>query len=244
MNSEVADLPFDTILVPQGQEYKAVCRGLKAIKRNQPKPQVIAIPLGMKAVEDFFQTRSIVNICQTKQPKLLLMGLAGGLSSQHRVGDIVIYQNCIQPISGSDYLSQQCDRNLTALLQQNLGSNVKLVTGLTSSYLVCTVQTKQELDRLYPASVVDMEGFSLLSSLESTDASIAIVRVISDDFSQEIPNLTKSFRDNGGINPYLLAIALIEQPFAAQKLIVNSLQALAILERTTTEILSISKNKL
>jgi hypothetical protein len=236
MNAEVADLPFDAILVPQGQEYKAVCRGLKAIHNN--KPRVIAIPLGMKAVREFFQTRSIVDLGQKEQPKLLLMGLAGGLSSQHRVGDIVIYQNCIHPLSRSDYQSQQCDRNLTDLLQQNLDNNVKLVTGLTSSYLVHTAKAKQELDCLYPASVVDMEGFSLLSILEFTSSSVAIVRVISDDFSQNMPNFTISFTENGSINPLLLAIALIKQPFAAQRSIVNSLQALSILEQTTARIFS------
>jgi Phosphorylase superfamily len=238
MNSGVAALPFDAILVPQGQEYQAVCRGLKVI--NVSKPMVIAIPLGMKAVEEFFRVRSIAVLCQKKQPKLLLMGLAGGLSSQHRVGDIVIYQDCIRPLSRSNYQSQQCDRDLTALLQQNLGKKVRLVRGLTSSHLIHTAQEKQELDRLYPASVVDMEGFSLLSSLSSTGASIAMIRVIGDDFSQDIPDLTMSFRENGSINPFLLAIALGKQPFAAQRLIANSLQALSILEQFTKESFSIS----
>jgi hypothetical protein len=240
MNLTLATLPFDAILVPQGQEYQAVCRGLQRIEGN--KPLVIAIPLGTKATREFLQQNSIVPLWQQGKPRLLLMGLAGGLSPQHRVGDVVIYRECLYAKDRDSYISQQCDRNLTALLQENLGNKAMLVSGLTSDRLIYTAREKQLLDSLYPASVVDMEGFSLLEFLASNDiyAGVAatIVRIISDDCYEDIPDFTISFTENGGINPLLLAVALLKQPFIAQKTIRNSLQALSILSRVTEEIFS------
>ena len=42
----VLSIPIDAILVPQGAEYKAVCRGLSRV--NTTKPLVIQIPVGPK----------------------------------------------------------------------------------------------------------------------------------------------------------------------------------------------------
>jgi hypothetical protein len=39
------NLSIDTILVPQGAEYQAVCRGLK--QANCQKTRVISIPIGV-----------------------------------------------------------------------------------------------------------------------------------------------------------------------------------------------------
>jgi nucleoside phosphorylase len=241
MNREIVVSPFDAILVPRGQEYRAVCRGLRRLEgklsnKTIDRPQIIAIPLGMKAVTEFFAARTIVDVCQKQQPKLLLLGLAGGLSPLHRVGDVVIYQDCLYATDDRNYQFQECDRNLTVLLQQNLGSKARSVRGLTSKYLVCTAAEKQLLASLYPASVVDMEGFSLLASLRLSGVSVAMIRVISDDYSQSIPNINLCFRENGSINYQLLAIAFIKQPFAAQRLIRNSLKSLSILERVTETI--------
>jgi hypothetical protein len=240
MNSTLATLTFDAILVPQGQEYKAVCRGLQRIEGK--KPQVIAIPLGTKATREFLQQHSIVALCQQEKPRLLLMGLAGGLSPQHRVGDAVIYRECLYAKDRDSYISQQCDRNLTALLQENLGNNATTVSGLTSDRLIHTAREKQLLAFLYPASVVDMEGFSLLEFLASNGvyagATATIVRIISDNCHENVPDFTISFTENGSINPLLLAIALLKQPFLAQKTIRNSLRSLSILTQITEDIFS------
>jgi len=93
-------LPINTILVPQGAEYQAVCRGLSPI--NAPQPQVIAIPIGCEPVTRYLaKWQKSEQFLTHPQPNILLMGLAGSLSPQYHLGDIVLYQDCVYPVISS-----------------------------------------------------------------------------------------------------------------------------------------------
>ena len=57
-------IPIDTIVVPQGAEYQAVCRGLKKARVNTVR--VIPIPIGTKNVLQTLVNRSFLSItCDT-----------------------------------------------------------------------------------------------------------------------------------------------------------------------------------
>jgi nucleoside phosphorylase len=209
---------IDLILVPQGAEYLAVSKALKASKKPQ-LPELLAIPIGApsKYLESIPNLHNFQNV--------LIMGLGGSLSQEYAVGDVVIYQDCIK-LGNSKSLV--CDFELTKIIQQKL-PNAPLVNSLTSDRLIHLATEKQKLHQISQAQVVDMEGYSILTNLKQA---VAMVRIISDDANHDLPDLTKAIDQDGILQNLPLAIALIRQPIAAIRLITGALKALKVLERT------------
>ncbi|NEU76795.1 phosphorylase [Hassallia byssoidea VB512170] len=208
------------IVVPQGAEYKAVCRGLTS------KQSVIPIPVGSQAVSRYLEA------CQDKlwnpQAKVLVMGLCGSLRDRFQVGDIVLYSECVYQTK-----VQQCDRSFTAQLYAHLQDKVCLVKGLTSDRVVCSAKEKLHLSEISKADVVDMEGFATLEFFQQAGVEVAMVRVVSDDSRHDIPDLTSAINSDGSLQPLPLAISMIRQPIAATRLIKGSLRGLKVLEEVT-----------
>lgn len=213
---------IQAILVPQGAEYQAVCRGLKHI--NSPKPLVIPIPIGCKSLTQHLKQLHFPNSPQT----ILLMGLCGSLSPQYAVGDVVVYQECVNEFNST----QACDDELTMLLHNKLKEEAYLVRGLTSDRIIHSTSEKQHLGQLYNTDVVDMEGLAVLEVFQK----VGIVRVISDDIHHNLPDLTSAISSKGALLPLPLAIGMIRQPMAATRLIRGSLRGLRMLQKVTTQL--------
>lgn len=216
--------PFPIILVPQGAEYKAVCRGLSRITTG--KPTVIPIPIGSQALIRYLQ------ICQDKlwnpQAKVLVMGLCGSLHDRFQVGDIVLYSECVYETK-----VQQCDRSFTAQLYAHLQDKVSLVKGMSCDRVICSAKEKLHLSEISGADVVDMEGFAALEFFQQAGVEVAMLRVVSDDSKHDIPDLTSAINSDGSLQPLPLAMSMIRQPIAATRLIKGSLRGLKVLEEVT-----------
>ncbi|MEH1811821.1 MAG: phosphorylase [Nostoc sp.] len=225
-------LPINTILVPQGAEYKAVCRGLSGITASIPK--VVAIPVGMKPLLKYLQQGQFL----TLKSRVLIMGICGSLSDRYTVGDIVLYQDCVY--QGKQ---QECDRTFTAQLHSSISEKVSLVKSMTSDRLIWSASEKRHLGETLAADVVDMEGFTALEFFNAAGVSVAMLRVVSDDCQHNIPDLTPAINSDGSLNPFPLAIAMLRQPFAATRLIRGSLTALKVLEQVTNLLFSSSSKK-
>ena len=216
-----------TILVPQGAEYQAVCRGLSRVPSSQTK--VLAIPMGIEPVRQYLQ-----QLTHCAENRILMMGLCGSLSKNYQVGDIVLYQNCLY--QGN---LQEGENSFTADIHNQLGDRVSLVKGLTSDRILCKSTQKRQLHEQYSADVVDMEGYPLLEFFQqSSDAvspqvQVAILRVVSDDAHHDIPNITSAISADGSLLPLPLAWKLIRQPLAATRLITGSLKGLKTLTAVT-----------
>ncbi|MGL6342830.1 MAG: hypothetical protein ACRC80_27285, partial [Waterburya sp.] len=116
------NLAIDTIVVPQGAEYQAVCRGLKQARRQKEdlyqveqvkNPEVVSIPIGMNNVQQVLADR-VFKV--TKPQTVLIMGLCGSLVPQYSVGDAVLYQSCWN--LDHEYLN--LDISLNTIIQQKL----------------------------------------------------------------------------------------------------------------------------
>lgn len=225
----VLSIPIDAILVPQGAEYKAVCRGLSRV--NTTKPLVIQIPVGPKSLASYLDKLKQEGHLLGNQPsRVLLMGLCGSLSPQHAIGDIVLYQECVEELLMS---TQRCDRPLTNLIQQQLNQSVSLVRALTSDRLIWDATQKRELGKIHAASVVDMEGSAALEALSLSGSAVAMIRVVSDDCHHNLPDLTLALSD-GSLQAFPLFWRLLRQPLAAARLIRGGLRGLQVLQRVTT----------
>ena len=226
---------IDAILVPQGAEYQAVYRGLSHV--TSPKPQVLAIPVGVESVTHYLnqwlQTESCSN---SPKPTVLLMGLCGSLSSVYRIGDIVLYQECVCPTKASEQCWQSCDSSLTTALHGQLRDKTSRVRALTSDRVICTAAEKRKLGQRYAADVVDMEGFAVLEMLHQVGAAVAMLRVVSDDCHHDIPDLSAALSADGSMRPFPIAIAFGRQPIAATRLITGALRGLRVLQEVTTRL--------
>lgn len=225
------------ILVPQGAEYQAVCRGLSGV---QPaKPLVLPIPVGSKPVTRYLERWQQTEAFLAAKPKsILVMGLGGSLSSQLAVGDVVIYHDCVHQSSEATPVWRSFDGELTTLLHEKLKSGVSLVKGLTSDRIICSADEKRHLGQLYDTQVIDMEGFAALEVLSQAGVSVAMLRVISDDSRHNLPNLTGVLTPEGALQPLPLAIAMIRQPIAATRLIRGAMQGLRVLQNVTMRLFS------
>lgn len=214
------------IVVPQGAEYKAVCRGLSRI--TTAKPSVIAIPMGSKSLYTYLENCQVNQQWNPETP-VLLMGLCGSLLPGYKVGDIVLYSECVY----QDQV-QKCDRAFTQELYSHLQNRVSLVKGLTSDRVICSEEEKRQLSETSQASVVDMEGFAAYSFFNQANIPVAMLRVVSDDCEHDIPDLTSAISSDGSLQSLPLAISMIRQPIAATRLIKGSLRSLKVLSEVTT----------
>ena len=221
------NLSIDTIVVPQGAEYQAVCRGLK--QANLSNINVISIPIGMPTIR--LHLPKIYS--QTTPPQqVLLMGLCGSLSPLYSVGDVVLYQNCwadqCSPVETNSELNQMIQRQLS----------VDLVTGFTSDRPICQAAAKLQLSQAYPVSVVDMEGYGYLRELQRQTISATMLRIVSDDLTGDIPDLNRAIDPQGNLQTLPMAISFMQQPAAAIRLIRGSLTGLKTLQKITTQLFS------
>ncbi|WP_299412898.1 hypothetical protein [Acaryochloris sp. IP29b_bin.148] len=223
---------IDLVFVPQGAEHRAVYKGLQAA--GVKSATVVPIPVGPQGVTQFLQ-QWLQQSHGQNSPKALLMGLGGSLTDRLSVGDVVFYQTCVD---GTEVLDVpiSCDSQISLSLSQRLAGTVIPVTGVSCDRIIHTAANKRQLAQTHQADVVDMEGFTLLSGLESTAISIGIIRVISDDVHHDLPDLNAAISANGKLQPLPLALGMLRQPLPALRLIRGSLRGLKQLENVTAQL--------
>ncbi|WP_121970564.1 phosphorylase [Leptolyngbya sp. BC1307] len=204
---------IQTVLVPAGAEYQAVKSGLSRVPNA---PELVAIPAGPQGVKTFLETRSI------REGGVLLMGLGGSLTPELSVGNGVVIEKIWQA-AGEMFA---CDRTLTTQLAERL--RIATGIGVTCDRVITTVAEKKRLGDRYSASVVDMEGAVLLKALP--ERAIAILRVISDDCQDDLPDIAGAIAADGSLRPMYLALSFIKRPLSAIRFIRGSLKGLKALE--------------
>jgi len=232
--------PFNFIFVPQGQEYRAVLRGLRPVSSSAIK--VLPIPIGSQYLTVYLKkwlNSEVVNSRSSLQ--VLVLGLCGSLSPNLQVGDVVVYQNCLPLLLNSsdqdpeNSMAVSWDNDLTLALSETLISS-HLVRGLTTDRVITSAIEKQRLSQLYPVEVVDMEGLILLNFLKKAGMKAAMVRVVSDNFYQDLPDLSTAIDQNGLLKIFPLIKVLLQHPVRGLKLISSGLKSLAILQQITQKL--------
>ena len=217
----------DVILVPQGTEYRAVRRALHGLTTSEVR--VIPIPIGIEPTTRYLQ-HWVAEILPHRPPAIVL-GLAGSVSPQVSVADVVVYRECGYRHPQRGMVTLECDRSLTERVQAKLALSGEPVRGLTCDRIITEAEEKQSLARV--AAVVDMEGFAILQVLQNAGFPVAMVRVASDGFEDSLPPLDGAIDPEGNLQPFPLALAMMKHPARSLKLIRNSLRALSVLSQTT-----------
>ena len=215
-------IPIDTIVVPQGSEHQAVCRGLK--KAHAKDIQIISIPIGTKNIKQTLASHSgkLRNV-----QNILILGLCGSLSKQYSVTDIILYKTCWD----INRQSVNLESELTTAIRQKL--SIDLINGLTSDRIIYQATEQLKLSQTYPVDVVDMEGYDYIKEFQQRNINVAMLRIVSDDIIGDIPDLSVAIDKNGNFKTLPMAIAFLQQPIAASRLIKGSLRGLKVLKEIT-----------
>jgi hypothetical protein len=220
---------FDLILGVKGAEYRSIYSQF-----SQPfvKSNSLAIPAGLTPVRSFLEQhfQSINSINKLSQG-VLLMGLSGGLSQDYSVGQGIIYQGCGYINSEGKWRYLRCDVSLNQSLTKVLGEKVTLGKGISSDRIITEKAEKQRLGKTYDVVAVDMESFAVLDFFQAKGIPVAILRVISDNVEQTLPDLSDIFDGEGNLKSFELAKKMIQQPWGAFQLIRSSLTGLKRLEQ-------------
>ncbi|MBF2067621.1 MAG: phosphorylase [Calothrix sp. C42_A2020_038] len=215
------------IFVPQGAESKAVRNGLSRVNQSIT---LVSIPISSKALIKYLQEWYKTVDLSKPQSHALVMGLCGGLTHDYKVGDVVLYESCIYQ---DDF--RKCDIDLTNYIDSQLEQKVSRVTALMSDSIIFSKVEKLLLSKS-GASVVDMEGFTLLDFLNSVGVKVAMLRVVSDGCEHDLPNLNSALSPKGTLLALPLLLGMLRQPIAATRLIYGSLRGLKVLENLTANV--------
>lgn len=224
---------FDLILAVKGAEYNTIH---SILTQSSQEANLLAIPAGMNPVKAFltqhFHSQESLN---KLGQGVLLMGLSGSLSPNYEVGEGIIYQGCGYLDSDEQWNYLTCNSRLKQTLMTQF--DLKLVKGMSSDRLISKREEKQQLGKIYSVEAIDMESFAVLSFFQEKGIPVAILRVISDDCQQNLPDLGEVFNSQGELKPFYLALKMAQNPKDSLRLIQSSLIALKALKRLTQAML-------
>jgi len=78
-----------------------------------------------------------------------------------------------------------------------------------------------------------MEGIAVLELLQQAGIKVAMLRVVSDDATHDLPDLGATINSQGQIQPISLALTFLRQPLGAARLIQGALRGLKVLQEVT-----------
>jgi nucleoside phosphorylase len=203
-----------TILVPRGAEAAAV-------RRAQLSARVVEVPAGAaaaSALPPFADGETVV-----------VLGLCGALR-RLETGDVAIYARVTD---GARTFA--LDRPLVDALAAALPGAL-VVNACTAERVVTIVAARAPLARRFDADVVDMEGTYLAAALTALGVRFAMVRVVSDDTSRDLPPIGAAIDANGRVRPLPIALAFARAPRAAFAFVHNVRRALATLTDTARSV--------
>jgi hypothetical protein len=155
----------------------------------------------------------------------LVLGLCGALS-QLSVGDVTIYARVRDTARRFEL-----DARLVEALQSAL-PGASVVTACTTRRVITRVEAREALAQRFEAQVVDMEGTHLAAELAARGVRCAMVRVVSDDASHNLPPIENAIGPDGRLRPLYLALAFARAPRNAVRFVRDVRSALTTLTET------------
>ncbi len=212
-----------TILVPRGAEAGAV-------RRSRTERRIVEIAPGRSAAVAPGPAVTAALPPFDGDPTVLVLGLCGALRDR-RAGDVVVYR-AIATDAGVLALDAALAESLAARLVRS-GAPAFAVVACTTDHVVTTRAERRALAERYDADVVDMEGAHLAAALGARRARFAMVRVVSDDASRDLPALQGAVRADGRLDGARIALAFARSPFGALAFVREVRGALARLTAVT-----------
>ena len=181
------------LVVPHGAEAAAVKRAATGLR-------VVEVAAGAAASGTLPEF--------TPDDVVVVLGLCGALR-RLTAGEVAIYARAVDAAS-----SFTLDPSLVDMIARVL-PQAHLVNACTTARIVTTIKARAALVQRFDADVVDMEGTHLAATLGERGVRFAMVRVVSDDASRNLPPIDDAIDDGGKLRPLLVAGAFARAPLAA-----------------------------
>jgi nucleoside phosphorylase len=196
-----------TILVPRGAEEQAV-------RRSARGATVIAMAAGAGS--------ATLPAGVDAAGFVVVAGLCGSLTAA-RVGDVVVYTRIVSA-EGTEELDQTGVVRALALISPS-----RPVVACTTDHVVTKAAERAALAAHFSADVVDMEALHVARALRARGIAFAMVRVVSDDPSADLPPIEDALDSSGAIRPLALATAFARAPVAAFRFVRDVQTSLRVL---------------
>ncbi len=196
-----------TILVPRGAEEQAV-------RRSARGATVIAMAAGAGS--------STLPAEVDGAGFVVVAGLCGSLTAA-RVGDVVVYTRIVSA-EGTEELDQEHVVRALALISPS-----RPVVACMTDHVVTKASERAALAAHFTADVVDMEALYVARALRARGIAFAMVRVVSDDPSADLPPIESALDPSGAIRPLALATAFARAPVAAFRFVRDVQASLRVL---------------
>ncbi|HEY4187047.1 MAG TPA: hypothetical protein VGP07_18370 [Polyangia bacterium] len=198
-----------TVIVAAMPEEMAVLRArltdVRQITTGAPTTQAVTGRLGGRTVtlavtgDGERQAREGIAAVLAAVPaaRLLVLGLAGGLSRDLRAGELVIAERIVsEAASGADTL--HAERTLIDAALRAITARPAVV--VTANRIADSVAEKQRLLRLAaaPSAVVDLESAGYARAAVRAGIPWIVLRAVSDTADEALPALLNRSRDEGG----------------------------------------------
>jgi nucleoside phosphorylase len=180
-------------VVPRGAEASAVRRGSGAV----PLVEIRAGAAAARALPAFERGATVI-----------VLGLCGALR-ERRAGEVVVYRE----LAEADAL-MQLDKPLVDAALAALPA-AHAVRGCTTDHVVTRAVERAPIAQRFAADVVDMESDALAAALGAQQVRFAIVRVVSDDPTRDLPALEHAIGPDGTLRPLRIAAAFLRDPRGA-----------------------------
>ena len=155
-----------------------------------------------------------LHLLLARNPQILISsGLAGGLSSSLRVGDIVAARSLAMVQGGERVRSR---RKLVEIAEQCGARAVDLF--LTSPRIVSQSQYKKAMATF--GDVVEMESYHILATASGAQTASVAIRSISDTQDEDLPlDFEKAITPWGTVNARQLVLQIVRSPHRIPSLI-------------------------
>lgn len=153
---------------------------------------------------------------------VIVLGLCGALW-RLKTGEVAIYGR----VADAAHAFIPDPPLLDALTAALPGATV--VNACTSKRVVTTAAARTALAERYNAAVVDMEGTYLAAALALRGVRFAMVRVVSDDASRDLPPIADAIDEQGRVRALRLVMAFARSPLGAFAFARSVLSALNVL---------------
>jgi len=237
------------ILTPKGAEHQAVLKGIRKAKHHRASLQssysgdsklffplelirVVSLPMGPVPVKRYLESMEHRGDRIPTDSAVLLMGLGGSLVPALEIGAVTLLEQCIagwlaeEHSLAEEHPGVMSDRSLIDYIQAKLERPAQLVRGVTTTQIISSVTEKSDLHQRFQASMVDMEGYSVLQFCQLQGLPGAVLRVVSDGCNENLPDVNAAISPEGYLRPLPLTLGLIRQPIATVRLIRGSIQGL------------------
>jgi len=176
---------IDCFVVASDAEYRIARRCL-------PSSRIVRTGIGARG----FQSDQIP-ACRM----VLVTGFAGALDKALKTGDAVTYSACIDETGSS-----------LSCFPLTFGT---VTLGLNVSRVVIDSMEKRKLAERYGAGAVDMESYAILEACQQREIRASVLRVISDEADEDLPDFNAAIRDDGSIDARELPRLLLARPIPA-----------------------------